>query len=252
MKTIYGIAIAAVAACALSACKITKDGEMLTKKIDVSAFNKIECNGIFDVVYTPGDYRISLELRENVLDKIDISTKDSVLVLNMKEGSSLLRLGDDMKVTVICSSPDLKALNVNGSGDMKLSNINERNFSLLCNGAGDIEWENCSVGTLTAAINGSGDMNILKGKVDVMTLSVSGSGDITADDLIAGKLHARISGAGDIDLRKCDIRDLSVSCEGSGDISVSGNVEKGLIFPSGIGSVSLDVKDPSKVKIVNR
>lgn len=92
------------------------------------------------------------------------------------------------------------AISVNGSGDIKLQQINS---------------EKCS-----ASISGSGDI-ALSGKTSAAQYRISGSGEIEASGLEAVNVEATTSGSGSI---SCFVNGkLSGNVSGSGDVGYKGS-----------------------------
>ena len=95
------------------------------------------------------------------------------------------------------------AVSINGSGDVRLQQI---------------ESQECQAG-----ISGSGNIN-LKGKAIQAKYAIAGSGNIQAADLEAENTDASISGSGNISCYAS--QKLVARVKGSGDIAYTGNPQE--------------------------
>lgn len=101
-------------------------------------------------------------------------------------------------------SAKIQRCSLNGSGDMKLSNMKiDKSLDVIVQGSGDIVLDNISTGTLELTVKGSGDISVNKKCRATHTLaSVKGSGDITIKSTNVGAVAKKIKGSGDINMPK--------------------------------------------------
>lgn len=101
-------------------------------------------------------------------------------------------------------SGQIQRISLNGSGDMKLSNMKiPKSLDVVLQGSGDITLDNISTGTLDLTVKGSGDISVNKKCRSTHTLaSVKGSGDITLKSENLGVIAKKIKGSGDINVPK--------------------------------------------------
>lgn len=108
--------------------------------------------------------------------------------------------GNHGRAVVGVALPEIQAVNVKGSGDITLLDLQQAGIELEIEGSGDI----------TAY-----------GQVDSLNVTIAGSGDVDCSDLIANKAQLSIAGSGDIE---AFVRQAVVAqVVGSGDIVVRGN-----------------------------
>ena len=117
-------------------------------------------------------------------------------------------------IRVYVTPKSLNKIEVEGSGDVRVDDVDGEKFSV--------------------AIRGSGDVRVV-GHANSVELSVAGSGDIDASNLHAREGIVHISGSGDIKVHASKSLDANVS--GSGDIRYGGNPEKISKSIAGSGSV---------------
>ncbi len=215
----------------------------ITKEVkNVSEFHSIEVLGSPDVEYRQSKdskTAVSIYSSDNLVDLVEVSTVDGVLLVNIKHGVNIR--GDVRRLVVIASSPSLKQvdikgssdvflkgiikgeslqLNVKGSGDIDADNLEFTHVFASIKGSGDIDLKNVKATNVNMQVNGSGDVNV-KGSALQATLTVRGSGDIVADKLLATHTIATIAGSGDIDCYASQQLDAKV--QGSGDIDYKGH-----------------------------
>jgi hypothetical protein len=129
-------------------------------------------------------------------------------------GSSATRALDAEYIEV--TIPDLKVVQVKGSGDVNYIDFSQGELEARIAGSGDITLSG-KVGRLSAIVKGSGDIRAKNLTAERASLTVQGSGDIRAH--ISNEVDAKIMGSGDIKIYgKPDKVQKSVM--GSGEITV--------------------------------
>ena len=98
-----------------------------------------------------------------------------------------------MKIAI--EVPLLTHVAINGSGDIRLSDVTKDTLALVINGSGDITAQG-QVDELTADINGSGDLHAATLEAKAVQVKVNGSGD--AEVKASDTFKASINGSGDI------------------------------------------------------
>ena len=108
--------------------------------------------------------------------------------------------GNIGRAVVGVALPEIQAVNLKGSGDITLLDLQQAGIELEIEGSGDI----------TAY-----------GQVESLTVGVAGSGDVDCSDLTANRASLSVAGSGDI---KAFVRQsVTAQVVGSGDILVRGN-----------------------------
>ena len=89
-----------------------------------------------------------------------------------------LKGSGDMDIKDLKMNGSLDIL-LDGSGDIKLSNVTAGSFDLVLRGSGDIELnKKCRATNTTASLNGAGDITINSSNVGTVVKKIKGSGDI--------------------------------------------------------------------------
>lgn len=229
---------------ALSACAVTPpgavtgSGKMVTESFNVRDFDQIRL-GTSGVLYIEqGDvFNLTVEADDNVLPVLDIVVEKGVLTLRTTPEVSMLQFE-----TLIyrMSMPAMSALDISGSGDVRVEDFTADTLSININGSGDVSFMNLDVTSLSARISGSGDLILpnvsaesivaevnnsgqmeMAGATESLTVITSGSGDLLAEKLKATTVEVAVNGSGNATVWAVDTLDVSIS--GSGDVQYFGS-----------------------------
>lgn len=215
--------------------KIKGNGNVITKKVTTSSYDKVMVAGFFDVTLVSGNEgTITVKGEENLLDYVSITVENGALKIATEKGKRISpSQGHDIVLTVPFESLD--EVSLAGSGDIRSeSKITASKFETKLTGSGDIKLT-IDAQEVDATVTGSGDMT-LKGKTGDFTCKVTGSGDLSAFDLDSDKVNTSVSGSGDC--RVFCSGSLEARVTGSGDIQYKGDPKKKDIKVSGSGSIS--------------
>ena len=154
------------------------DGNIVTRNIDVTAFNEISTSLPATVNFTIADnYSCTVSVDENLFDYLDIKVKDNELLMGKRKDDKNTNL-KATKFVIEVTAPSLENINLAGSGAFNANSpLEAENFEANVAGSGDIVFHK----TVTA---------------QKAELNVAGSGDIKAR--VNGKLTYGIFGSGDI------------------------------------------------------
>jgi len=235
----------------MQACTLSlNDFVLLGERIDGSGVRASETRSLTDVhgvrLSTIGKLEIrrgdkdeiTISADDNILEHIVTRTKDGVLSIATKSGSSIrsktpirymltLRSLDLISITgsgeIFADAVSGKnvSLSVSGSGDLHIARIDAEQVRLRSSGSGDMRIRNISANALAARLNASGDVTIQKGKIGRQHVIVSASGDYDAAWVRSARAEVRCSGSGDA--RVLVSEDLRVSASGSGDVFYHGS-----------------------------
>lgn len=191
-----GFAPVAAVALVLAGCGLTDDGPRRSEARDVASFTRIENRDSVDVQLRVGEpQRVRVRAGEKVIDDVRTEVRDGTLQVTFDhEGVG----GSD--VVVEASVPVLRAVDVDGSGDVDVDGIDARTLDVRSDGSADLA---------------------LAGTVARLTLDKDGSGDADLADLAARTARVAVGGSGDTSVRAGDR--LAVTIDGSGDVRYHGN-----------------------------
>ncbi|MGM9792280.1 MAG: GIN domain-containing protein [Candidatus Cryptobacteroides sp.] len=199
----------------------TKSGEagsseIVTKTINVKNFNTLVCSIPADVVYEYGDSNVVISASEKVMQHILVVQEEETLT--MKMDVKTLKGLKDIKVYV--TSRHLNAIELNGAVDFVCKNgIKARgDFSIVANGAADVEINGLKADKVNIACNGAADVDLLELKCDEITVVANGAADVC----LAGRTSLAdltINGAGDMDITELQADKVLSAVHGLGSIS---------------------------------
>ncbi len=209
------------------------NGSSATKIINVSSFSKVELEFDAHVYLSQGPQEVKIVCSDNLLEYIEVDVKGDELVLDVKNGKCLNEVNGDVKIYI--SNPNYEELEVCGSGEITSHTaLILSDLDININGSGEINLSNITVDDYEITVNGSGEVVLSGSSADDGEIDISGSGDIDLSDLNTDDLTIKISGSGDaiVDVNNS----LDVHISGSGDVRYSGspNVNSNI---SGSGSV---------------
>lgn len=192
---------------------ITGEGPITTQIRQVSTFSKVKINGSGDVEIVPSNtQQVIISGYTNLLEVYESKVVNGELQLGFESRRNIRN--DNIKVRI--EIPDIKSVNINGSGDITINGFLQ--------------------GTdLYALINGSGRIKIQSSAFNSTSYNINGSGDIFAAAIPSRNSEATITGSGFIELN-CT-QNLKVRISGSGTIDYYGNPPATDIAISGSGVV---------------
>ncbi|MDI1234248.1 MAG: DUF2807 domain-containing protein [bacterium] len=236
------ITIALFIAIILTATSCAKD-RMLVKgqgtdvKItrDIKNFTGVSLCISADVeIYQDSVYHVELNGQQNILDVIETKVSGENLNIGLKNFTSLR---SHNKIVIRIYMPNLKALDVSGSGKIiGMTGLNTADLKANVSGSGEINLNGIVTNSFTANVSGSGDIIFYGNNSCVRAdYKVSGSGNINAEWFRVDTVDANVSGSGEMSIYV--VKQLNANISGSGKIWYRGNPSTQIKI-SGSGKVS--------------
>lgn len=234
MKRLLIILSAAIIGMILPSCVISingetvkGDGNVVTRAYDIANFDEVVCALPATVNYTVADtYSCTVRVDSNLLEYIDIKTKDGELSLSQpkpkKNGIYLSFNATEFVIDI--TAPSLNEITLAGSGDINiLSPLQAQKLEVTVAGSGDVAFqEDVNIQHLELSVAGSGDILVDKGNIRKLEADIAGSGDIVAH-AEAQEVEANVMGSGDITVNVSGSLEYDVL--GSGDIHYYGDAK---------------------------
>ena len=227
----------------------------------------------------------TLYLKQGSPQKVELEGDEDILKqIETEVSGGRLRIGTDdkwfrknsngEKITVYITVPEIEAVGVSGSGNIVgQSTIKANDLALNVSGSGSMKLDFEASGDVEADVSGSGDLEIngncksldsdvsgsgrvsLSGKVaetadfgisgsgkiqasgsaDLVKTNISGSGKVLASELQTNRCEVRISGSGDVEINVRN--ELNANISGSGSVYYKGNPNKVNANSAGSGKV---------------
>ncbi|MEO1286347.1 MAG: head GIN domain-containing protein [Chloroflexota bacterium] len=225
----------------LVACNAqTGNGDVTTRTVDVSEFEKMQLALSGQALVTVGDTQsVEITTDSNLQDLLVVEVRGDTLHIGLQNNTAIAN-PTEMTFTVVV--PRLNEVNVSGSGTVIIDDFTTDEMAFNVSGSGDVEMDSLTTNTLDISVSGSGSVTIdeveaesietsitgsgtvtLGGETESIDVSVSGSGDLEAFELEVETASVRVQGSGNVQITVND--SLTGSISGSGDVNYRGNPE---------------------------
>ncbi|MRX10829.1 DUF2807 domain-containing protein [Pseudoduganella sp. FT25W] len=197
-----------------SGTAVQGDGHIVVENRQVARLDGIDINGPMQVEVRVGEAAgLQVEGDSNILPLVRTDASGGTLRISI-DGN--IRTSNPLKV--VFTTPTLRHLSANGSGQLTVSGL--------------------SGGPLDLSLNGSRSVRV-SGNVDRLDARLNGSGGLNASGLNSGNAMAQLNGSGRLDLGRVNGETLNLELRGSGGVNASGNVRNMTVRLNGSGSADL-------------
>lgn len=164
-------------------------GKLTTVSIDAAGFERIRSYGSADIHVEIGEsFSVKLTIDDNLTDALKFEVTGKTLDISTDKSYST-----DKEEQVVITMPALREIEIYGSSDVVIKEMDQRVFAY--------------------SVYGSGDLDI-SGSVDELDIWISGSGDIAARTLTADEVFVRITGSGDAEVNATESIEAQISNSG--------------------------------------
>jgi hypothetical protein len=218
---------------------VNGNGHVLQEERRLVNFNQVVNEGEFNVIIIHDTiYQAVVEAETNLIPYIRTLVNGNTLIIDSRE---ILHPG--MPITIYVSTPEIKYVEMSGSGTIYCDSIFGNNVGAKLSGSGSIEAKLFGSAS-ELVISGSGNM-ILNVESQMNFTTISGSGDIYIDGN-TNEGEFKISGSGNINSYEFHQQNLDANISGSGNMYVNvSDFLKARISGSGsiyyLGDPGLDV-----------
>jgi hypothetical protein len=190
----------------------------------VDSFDAVTLRAPVDLVLRQGrQTAVEVSADDNVqallVTEVVTGPKGRTLEVGIKPGAKLPH-GAQARITVDVET--LRALAIEGSGDVSGKGLVVEALDVFVSGSGDVRLGDLQAASLELRIAGSGDIT-LAGRTGRLRMRIAGSGDVDAAALDADDVSIGISGSGDAQVRAAKTLDVSIA--GSGDVTYQGQAK---------------------------
>jgi hypothetical protein len=201
----------------LSACNcIVGEGDTVSEQREVSGFERISLSIDAKVILKQEeDFSLRVDAQSNIIEILETRVQGDVL--NIGYGFNCVMDASD--ITVYLSMPELKGVDLSGSGEVIcMQGFDVSDLDLSISGSGEILME-LNAGEIRSRVSGSGEIDIA-GKAKKLDISISGSGSVYAYNLRTPDVNVNIIGSGDA--RVYPTESLYAGISGSGSVYYKG------------------------------
>ena len=221
IKILFFFVAFAMISCQKDDIRISGEGPITTKTLDVANFSGLELAVAANVVVSQGARQeVTATGHANIIDRIDKKVSGDIWTIELDKGRYR-----DYELTINVTVPDLNSIYLSGSGHITINDfVNQSDLVLDLSGAGQIDLNTFS-GTenMDIDISGSGIItgyNKLSSLREV-NLRINGSGSYHGFPIMSDVCKVNISGSGTCQV---SVRNtLEVSIGGSGTVYYKGN-----------------------------
>ena len=213
---------------------VVGSNNIITQEKQLSAYDKIEVLGSYDVIFTDGEVgKIKIKAPDNILPLIQTEVSDGLLKIGAEKNRYKVK---EPIIIYVPVDSRLKQVDIKGSADIySEKNLETKVLNVGIYGSGDARLA-VDVSSLALEVVGAGDIRV-SGRAKDLSIDISGSGDVDTSKLTAEKAVISISGAGDVSAYVTE--DVDVSITGSGDVTIKGNPKKVKQKINGSGGVNV-------------
>jgi hypothetical protein len=167
--------------------------------------------------------KVEIDAPPSDLDEIITEIRDRALVIRYPAKNYFRKPSKKADAVIRVTIPEITALNLSGSGDIiGEKEVSTRIMDLNVSGSGNIRLGNLQAERIKASIAGSGNIHLEGDQAATdFTGNIAGSGNIRGENFEAKNVKVNISGSGDCSIRSNG--DIRVRIAGSGNLYYSGN-----------------------------
>lgn len=197
-------------------------GPRVTRQLEWTGGDQLVVAVPADVTFVQGE-TASVEINgpDNVVNRITLAEGRLDFEPGYSPRGTMGFVGDDARVQVRITAPDVSRFTVEGSGDLNLQALDLDTLDVQVRGSGDVVAAG-RADRLTLGIRGSGEAYLADVAVRTATVDISGSGE--AELSPTESADVTINGSGDVDLMRRPAN-LNTQINGSGDVTVGGEDE---------------------------
>jgi cytoskeletal protein CcmA (bactofilin family) len=207
----------ALVACGLNV--ISGSGNAVTEDRRVDSFSAVSLEGNGELVIAQGGQAgLTVEAEKNLMKYVRAEFISDTLTINMAtEGGRVIR--PTKPIVYHVTAPNLNRVQVDGSGDLQIDNLETDQLEIKINGSGGTQIGDLQSDQLIYRISGSGDARIT-GQVAVQSIQIDGSGNYQAGDLQCQETQIQLGGSGEVTVWVQDRLDVAIN--GSGTVNYYG------------------------------
>lgn len=187
----------------------------ITKDIKISEFTSIECSLPCDIEYVQGPASFRISATQDILDHLVAAVSDGKLQICLDK-TKIFNMGE---IKVWISSTKLNEIEVNGSIDVNIKNLETDTFD--------------------ANMNGTAELNIDGFTAKSACINANGASSTDVKKATCGTLDMRLNGAGDCDLTAIECNNLIVKVNGAGGCDIEGHAKNADLTINGVGGIDI-------------
>ena len=191
----------------------SRTAKSINQSREVENFTAIELRGAGEINITVGaPASVALEGRERTLERVDTRVSGETLIIDVAKTRGWFSDYGRLKIDI--ALPELKSLESNGAGEIKITGLSGGEQRVRLAGAHELKAE---------------------GTLDRLDVEVSGAGSVDYDKVVVADAKVRVNGAGSVEVHATESLDAEVN--GVGAVQYSGDPKKVESNLHGLGSI---------------
>lgn len=202
-------------------------------------FDEVSIAGGFNVFYEQGDsHSVRIEAPETAINEMTVYVKGDELRIRQSVKKNTFSFS---KVKIFVTSPDIKSIELAGSGMFAAKNrINvSGDLDAEVAGSGSILLVDVACKEVEMSIAGSGNIEIGRITPQNASAKIAGSGNIILEEMTCAEFDIEIAGSGDVNCANITADDVHTEIAGSGDVNLTGMVKNHTKSVAGSGKVNI-------------
>lgn len=194
--------------------------ETRTQEFPLALATRITAKSDASITVVHGDtFRVTALGLQRDLEHLELTSTNSELRIARKATGHVCLFCSSHVVQITVETPDLDALTVEGSANIRLENFTGDALAIQTQGSSDIDAY-VTLDALTITGYGSSDVR-LHGTATALALETHGSADVDASELATVSATLRLDGSSDVELEVRDMLDVKI--DGSGTVRYTGD-----------------------------
>lgn len=192
----------------------------VTEERPVGDFHAISLDGIGSINYIQDDTTsLTIEAEPDAMALITTEVSDGTLHIQTKL-LSVKAISLKHPPTYSITSPNLEELDLRGAGRAKIGRLKADQLVVNVDGAGDVRLSNQTLGTCRIKISGAGNIQAA-GIATVQEIAITGTGNFSGEQFVGETAKVNIAGAGRAKVHAT--QDLAVDIGGVGSVTYVGD-----------------------------
>jgi hypothetical protein len=149
-------------------------GSVVTKNLDLSAFDKIENIGVANFYIIIGEPQtVVLKAQQNIIDVLTYEVVNRTLKVGIKNNVSI-RNHEEIRFEI--TTPEINQVELIGVGDFTFTGPDQDALTILLTGVGQVKAFDMRVGNCYVASSGVGDCEVFV--LDNLDVTITGVGNV--------------------------------------------------------------------------
>jgi len=212
--------------------RLVGSGNLVSRTFDFDGFNSLDLSSAFQADVTVGEFSITLQVDDNVIDFIEIELEGDTLRAALSPRLSI----SNATLLLDIAMPDVERIDAVGAIRLQLFDFTsaiDRRINL--SGAASLE-ATLNAGRLALTVSGA-SRAVLSGAADDLALTVSGASSVAARNFHTRLAELKLSGASNATITVIqEIRRIEAS--GASSLTYYGDPQVGVVSTSGASTAT--------------